>query len=72
MPRLATLLVLISMATGCTSHQQLEKGLPAEIKPATRVVPGCVQLSAGWHCQEFVPAPHPGQPDRQRVPGILL
>jgi hypothetical protein len=46
--------------------------VPAGVRSAAMIAPGCIQLADGWHCQELVPASKAESMDRQRVPGILL
>ncbi len=69
-----TLSTLLSAAllAGCTST-------PAKIQPETtealadkRIMPACIQLADGLHCQVLVPASKAEPLNRQRVPGILL
>lgn len=73
MPRHALSLALFAILTsGCTSAPIQNQPVPAEVKSAAKVAPGCILLTTGWHCQELVPASKAKARDRQRVPGILL
>lgn len=73
MPRHALPLALfVILTSGCTSGPIQNQGVPVEVRSAARIVPGCIQIADGLHCQELVPAPKTHTVDRQRVPGIML